>query len=301
MSATLIHRAHRSAIHWIHEDSTGTLLSAGADGQVLGWRKRERDKVRLVATLPNPVYAAWRHAESAHLVVGTMRGELFVLDMQAKAERQRIVAHDGSIYCMHGTADGVLYAGGGDGVLTVWAFGAKNRLRAIRRVPIVDAKLRAIAARDGRIALAFGDGSVHVLEEATLNTLAHWIAHEPGCSAVAWHPQKPVLITGGKDGQLAAWDTNRDYRAVLRLPAHRSTVYAIAFHPEGSWLSTGSRDKTVKLWNPVTLDADARFNLRSNGHSHSVNALCWTSDGLYSGGDDRNLLHWPMPAPASQA
>lgn len=296
MTANSIHRAHRSAIHWIHKDAAGALLSAGADGQVLSWRKAGLDQVRLIATLPDPLYAAWRHDGGAYLYAGTTRGELFVLDLQAKVEQQRILAHAGPIHCMQGTDDGLLYVGGADGVLTVWSIGAGGRLHAIRRVPLAEAKLRSIAIQQSQIALAFGDGSVHVLEEASLNTLVHWPAHEQGASSLAWHPSKPVLLSGGKDGHLAAWNADEDFRAVLRMPAHRSTVYAIGFSTDGNRLATASRDKTVKLWDPSTLDPLARLDVNSNGHTHSVNALCWTSDGLYSGGDDRHLLHWPMPA-----
>ncbi|MBK9175777.1 MAG: hypothetical protein IPM46_05450 [Flavobacteriales bacterium] len=276
------------------------MLSAGADGRVLRWRKAEPDHVRLLATLPDPLYTAWLQKGAAHLYAGTTRGELFVLDMRAKAERQHILAHNSPIYCMNGTTDGLLYVGGGDGVLTVWSMGSDALLHAVRRVPIAEAKLRSIAIQRGLIALAFGDGSVHVLNEGTLNTIAHWTAHELGCSTVAWHPSKPVLLSGGKDGQLAAWKVDNDFEPILRLPAHRSTIYAIGFSADADWLATASRDKTVKLWNPSTLDPVARLDVRSNGHTHSVNALCWGADGLYSGGDDRALLRWPLPTPGPQ-
>ena len=262
MRSTLAHRIHRSAIHWLgHDPATGALLSAGADGQVLVWHPQKPDEVRVLAILPDTIYSAHLATNSRLLVVGTSKGELFVLDLVQRSEVQRIVAHAGAIFSLL-YLDGQLLCAGGDGALTTWTWQADHHLAAVRRVPLSTAKLRATASKDEHLAIASGDGDIHVLDRATLNQRAQWAAHENGASALAWHPSKPVLLSGGKDGTLAVWDARGEFQQVLRHAAHRSTIYALAFSPDGLLLATASRDKTVKLWDANTLDPLERLDLQ---------------------------------------
>jgi len=133
-----------------------------------------------------------------------------------------------------------------------------------------------------------------------LHTLpAHQVAAAPGvdasatgATALALHPQKPVLVSGGKDGHLRTWRTDQGFGALLELPAHKASIYRIAFSPDGNLMATASRDKTAKLWDASTLAPVGRLDRSAGGHTHSVNALLWCGATLITAGDDRRILAW---------
>jgi len=297
MRGTVAHNAHRSAIHWLGiEPGSGAILSAGADGKVMAWDPAEPEQVRVIASVPSPIYCAWQDDHGQRMVVGTSAGELFVLNMDERREAQRIQAHGLGIFSLATDRAGLLYSAGGDGTLGLWQWsnGSVDRLELIRRIPLGEAKLRAIAIHGDQLAVACGDGPVHVLEAGSMNEIATITAHGPGASALVWHPGKPVLLSGGKDGEVAVWDVRNDFKSLLRIATHRSTIYHMAFSPDGALLATASRDKTVKLWSAKDLDPVQRLDIKAGGHSHSVNALAWNGKDLYTAGDDRRVIRWTV-------
>ena len=140
--------------------------------------------------------------------------------------------------------------------------------------------------------MACGDGTVRVLDTEHFNERHTLQAHEGGALSVAFHPTKPALVSGGKDGHLRLWHTDEQCREVLALPAHKSSIYRIAFNAEGTVCATASRDKSAKCWAADTFAPLARLDRTAGGHSHSVNAVLWSGDALITGSDDRSVLAW---------
>jgi WD40 repeat protein len=293
-TGALLHRDHQGAVYALSPSGDGAVLSAGSDGFVLRWHPREPGVALAMARLPAPVLAL---LPAGHrLYVGTLSGELFMLDLAAKRTVQRLEAHRGGVHALAELDGGRLAVAGADGCLTIWG-ASDSGLVALRRIPLIDGKLRALAMDAGRtqLAVAASDGTVRVLETDLFNETATWDAHEGGAAAVCFHPAKPVLLSGGKDGHACAWDLHSG-RRVLRLPLHGATIYAMAFAPAGDLLATASRDRTAKLWSAADLSAQARLDARQGGHSHSVNALLWLGRTVITSGDDARIILWDTGA-----
>jgi WD40 repeat protein len=143
--------------------------------------------------------------------------------------------------------------------------------------------------------VAAGDGRVRLLDTTDLNEVHTLDAHEGGALCTAFHPYKPALVTGGKDGHLRVWRTDGDLAQLLAIPAHKAAIYRIAFSPEGTHLASAGRDKMAKLWDAGTMAPMARLDRPAGGHQHSVNALMWCGDALVTAGDDRTLVAWEVP------
>ncbi|VDL62544.1 unnamed protein product [Hymenolepis diminuta] len=63
-------------------------------------------------------------------------------------------------------------------------------------------------------------------------------------------PKGDVLVTGGSDGKLFAYDaTSGEKIAEIGSPAHKGGIYGIDFSPSGQRLVSVSADKKIKLWN----------------------------------------------------
>nr|MDQ3100792.1 hypothetical protein [Bacteroidota bacterium] len=115
-----------------------------------------------------------------------------------------------------------------------------------------------------------------------------------GTSSLAFHPAKPVLISGGKDGYLRFWRTDQDHQLTREIAAHKGGIYRILFNDDGSLCATCSRDRTIKIWNANSFEPLHRLDRVAGGHTHSVNSILWIDDLLISASDDRTLIAWPI-------
>ena len=285
-----IHRA-RAPIYTLACGTDAVHCGCG-DGAVLTWRLSDPERITLTAQLPDAVFGALVLNERT-LALGTGAGELYIIDLQERIAMQRIKAHPAAIHAIATMHTDRLATAGADGHLRTW-IREDRRWTTERDLALSDGKLRGLAfsAEKGMIAVACGDGLVRVLETQLLNEACTFTGHVGGASAVAFHPVKPVLLSGGKDGFLRAWPLAGTADELLSIPAHRSAIYAVAFNGTGTRFVTASRDKTMKLWDAQGLDVAERLDARGGGHAHSVNAACWLGNSVISGGDDRRLLCW---------
>lgn len=295
------HGGHRGPVYALAEWK-GRLLSGGSDGTVASWSPGGPEPGEALAHAQRAVFAIAVLPGQDVLLIGTMDGDLHVVDLKDRREAQRLTAHRIGIYRIIGLPGDRVACAGGDGVLSVWGLGRKGArpfLTLERRIPMGEEKLRDLAVRrnGSSLAVACGDGTVRVLEGPDLNERLTLEAHEGGSSSVAWHPGKPVLVSGGKDGHLRTWRAD-DGAPVLAQAAHRAGIYALAFSPAGTLLASASRDKTAKLWDADDLRPVARLDRASGGHANSVNHLCWAGGLLITAGDDRQVIAWSAPGRA---
>src|SRR5690606_32205554 len=209
-------------------------------------------------------------------------------------------AHVKGIFAITELPDGRLVIAAGDGTISVWTLDANSRFSLQRKIPLSNDKVRGLALDPSgqMLAVACGDGSIHILNAADLNEQHTLPGHDIGANSLAWHPSKPVLVTGGKDGHLRLWRSDDGFRPLHAFPAHKDTLYAIAFSPDGHHLASASRDKSAKLWDAGTFDPLRKLDRSAGGHGYSVNALLWAGPhSLLTASDDKAIVQWNVPAP----
>ncbi len=271
-------------------------ISAGGDGTVVRWSLTEPDAGVVLAKAGRAIFAMHRPSTGL-LLLGDEDGGLHVLDPARQAELQLERAHVKGIFNILELPDGRLAAAGGDGHLSVWT--TDGPFIALQRsIPFGAGKLRHLALDPtGQwLAIACGDGSIHIVDSTDLNERFTLPGHANGANSLAWHPDKPVLVSGGKDGHLRLWSSDSGFKPLLAFPAHKDTIYAMAFSPDGIRFATAGRDKAAKLWDAGTLAPTKRLDRRAGGHGYSVNALLWLGQGtLVTAGDDRTAVAWDLP------
>ena len=289
-SAITSFTGHRGAVYAL-APGPGELefLSAGGDGLVVHWRSSRPDEGSVVVNAGAAIYSLQYHDHSGRLFLGSGGGGLHVIDLVGGHEVKLMQLHRLGIFDITVLPGDRLITAGGDGTLSILDL---STLALIRQIPLCDEKLRGLAITpDGSgIAVACGDGTIRVLDADHFNEVNTIVAHAGGATAVRFHPLKPVLLSGGKDGHLRSWHMAEGYRPIHSIAAHRAAIYSIAFRPDGTELATASRDKTVKRWNAGTMETLSRLDRSSGGHSHSVNAVLWMGNLLISAGDDRLVL-----------
>ncbi len=115
---------------------------------------------------------------------------------------------------------------------------------ATNRTPV---DVLAVAPDGRRFAEAGEDKKVRIRDAATLAVLQEFRAHNDRITALAWHPQQPVLATASEDLCVKLWnlDTGRLHRE-LRGPTTRPA--SLAFSPSGARLCCVSRNDAVRIW-----------------------------------------------------
>ncbi|MBK8497702.1 MAG: hypothetical protein IPL52_02515 [Flavobacteriales bacterium] len=294
MKGEVAHRCHTAPIYAVCRARDEGIFTGGGDGRVLFWQASRPQEVKVVAEVPAAIQSI--HHSEHYLFLGTSTGELFIIDDARRTVAHRFPTHAKGIFSIISIDAARIACAGGDGVLSIWLVADDGTVSLQRSLPLCDGKLRGLSlSSNGEfLAIACGDGALRVLDTTHFNEAATCAGHEGGASAVHFHPHKAVLLSGGKDGHMRAWSISEGFREVLGMAAHRSTVYGIAFDDHGRWLASASRDKTVKVWDATSLEPLVRLDLQSGGHTHSVNALCFAGDDLYSAGDDRKLIRWSL-------
>ncbi len=292
---------HKAPVYAVVPGTTpGTFLSADGDGAVVQWNVHEPDRGRQVLHAGQAVFSLHPCAATGHLWVGTGNGTLIVADLKAMQEVTRMDPHRHGIFAFADLPHGLIGSVGGDGVLCLFT---SDEHQLVRQIPLAGTKLRTMAMhRDGRVlAVGDNDGCIHILETTMYNTVQTTQAHPvttgssertTGCSALAYHPAKPVLVSGGKDGALRVWRMDHDQQPVLAIPAHQGAIYRIVFSPDGQRMATASRDKSCVVWDANSLDPLVRLDKEHDGHRHSVNSAIWLEGLLITAGEDRRLLGW---------
>lgn len=97
----------------------------------------------------------------------------------------------------------------------------------------------------------------------------------PWIYSVAWHHDRPLMVTGGNDADVVLWST-ATLDQIVSLKGHSANVLDVAFHPTTGDVVSASADGTVRFWNVDT--GLSRMVLPAPG---SVSDLAISADGRY--------------------
>lgn len=290
---------HKGPVYVLSTDfGQGGFLSGSGDGSVVRWNIHEPDTGTIVAKVGRAIFAM-HHPAPGVVYLGDEDGGLHVVDLEKRQEVQLEKAHTKGIFDIIHLPDGRLVVAGGDGEISVWIPKEENGLLLERQrtIPLTDEKVRGLAPSldGGLLAVACGDGRIHILDSMDLNEQYTLPGHAIGANSLAWHPSKPVLVSGGKDGHIRLWRTDEEFKALHAFPAHKDAIYRLAFSPDGTKLASAGRDKTAKLWEATTFDPLRRLDRHHGGHGYSVNAVAWLDDvTLLTSSDDKTVVAWKM-------
>jgi WD40 repeat protein len=291
-------KGHESAVYTVGATLSEQRIYTGGGDRILAEWDLENAKVTGVAArTPGVIYSTTIIPERALLLVGNNLGGIHVMDLHRKAEIKYLLAHQQGVFRMLLSPDSrLVYAAGADGFLSVWE---TEGFTCVYRKNFCEGKLRDLALNlsGTELALACGDGMIRILSTDDFSELNVWKAHETSVNALAFHPGRGILLSGGRDAHLNIWDAANPGKALEKIPAHNYAVYSIVFEPTGLLFATGSRDKTIKIWDAESLQFLLRIEQQLHlGHVNSVNSLHWSKyrNYLISGSDDRSVMVWSL-------
>jgi len=276
---------HNGAIYSLDNGSeSGLFYSGGGDGWLVEWNPGVSQDGRLIAQTGVKIFSLCVVPDQEKIFIGNMDGGIHEINQKNGTNTANIAHHSKGLFSII-WKDQQLYTLGGEGKFTRWK---TSPLKPEFTIQLSNSALRCadFCPRRNEWAIGASDGNIYLLDGENLTpktTIPN--AHQNSVFAIRYHPEKPYLISGGRDAHLNVFELETQEKMVS-LPAHWFTINSIAFSPTLPYFATASRDKTVKIW-----DTD-EFNLLKvleGYHFNSVNSLLWTKNGdqLLTAGDDR--------------
>ena len=110
--------------------------------------------------------------------------------------------------------------------------------------------LVARLSHDGRlVAAGCGDGTVRLLDAATLEERQVLRGHESGVRAVAFSPCSRYVVSSGD--QLILMHDAATGTEIVSMEGHGARVLSVAWFPDGRAVVSASDDRTARVWTLV--------------------------------------------------
>lgn len=287
---------HKGPIYTIQRGIKHDEIVSGSSDLMIGtWSLTTGRESDFSAQMPTHIIAITTIPEHGLIVAGTSGGTLHFLNPEKAIEVKSEKYFDAQVFDLsYSPKHKLLFASSGDGRLIV---SDGISLMKLKTLQLCNEKVRSIAIHpnEDSVAIASSDGRIRVFSLPLMKETHNFHAHNLAANTVAWNPNGKVLLSGGRDAHLNAWDAEHDFQQTNSIPAHNYAIYSITFSPDGQFFATGSRDKTVKIWKSENQELLLRINNeKQQGHVNSVNKVLWAEHGLISAGDDRAIFVWEI-------
>lgn len=286
---------HKDCLYSIASgDKRNLIYTSGGDGLVVEWDLDNPGLGKMIAKVPNSIFAIHYNAEQNQLIVGQNFEGIHLIDLKSKAEQKSSKITSSYIFDIKQVGS-IIYCACGDGTLVLLSAGD---LSVIRKINLSNKSLRSIAINRERNRLAIGssDHRIYIIDLESLTVIHHLEGHTNSVFTVCYHPERDYLLSAGRDAHLKIWHSD-SYELSNEVVAHMYAINHLDFSPDHQYFATCSMDKSIKIW-----DANS-FKLlkvidkaRHAGHGTSVNKLLWSDyqNCLLSISDDRTASIWDI-------
>lgn len=275
---------HSGPVYSCSFDNRKWLYSSAGDKFVTRWDIETGGQDKFAVKLDSAAYTVLAHKEK--LYIGTMNGELSVVDTASKSLDWMKNIYGNAIFSMAVSEQfHLFFAGDETGQLIVFDPAGRHLVT----FPLNCGKIRSIRIFGEKMIIAAQDGTIRFFSLPELNEEVTLKIHENGANA--FFLDGSLLFSGGKDGKLAVtdWQTGKILKS---LPAHYQTIYGLTGLGNDR-LVTASADKSIKIWDKEQLTVLQRIEAKDGGHRHSVNGVACLSDHSFATwSDDKRIIAW---------
>jgi len=302
---TAMFTGHRNSIFALEKSNDAAVFySAGSDGLVVAWDLNDPDKGKLIAKVPNTVYAMCYVPDKHQLLVGQNTEGIHFIDLYENKEIASLKLTDAAIFDIKYIA-GKIYAGTGNGELLVIDAEHRNVL-AKQKLSSKSLRRLAISPTGKSIAAGYSDHAIRIFATEGLQLLQEISnAHGNSVFSLTYSPEGKFLVSGGRDAHLKVWNVAEMYESFNSIVGHMYTINDVVYSPNGNYFATCSKDKSIKVWHADTFRLLKVIDkARHAGHGTSVNKLLWLSnnkvpenvpiDQLISASDDNTISTWGL-------
>lgn len=287
-----------------HQDCVYTLekgpeehvfFSSGADGVIAQWDLTKPQEGRMLAKVPNSVYALCYYKERNALIVGQNFDGIHIIDLNERKEKGSIKLGDTQIFDIKVINDRIFCALG-NGEVHILDITSLETLKVIQ-ASTESARCIAISEGNREFAVGFSDNHIRIYNLQNFSEKKVIAAHKISVFTVQYSPDQRYLISGSRDAHLKIWDVESGYQLKESIVAHMYAINHLVFSADGKHFVTCSMDKSIKVWDAATYHLLKVIDkARHAGHGTSVNKVLWTNFNnlLLSASDDRSISIWDI-------
>lgn len=287
---------HRDCVYTLVPGKSEELFfSAAGDGMVVMWNMKEPEAGKLIAQLPNSIYALHYHQPSAYIIAGHNYEGIHVIDPELKKEVASLKLTDSAIFDINSLGNTVFVADGAGVVHVIDLAGMK----VLTRLKAADKSARTIAVNTflNELSIGYSDNYFRVFALDDLQLKYEVNAHSNSVFSLTYTPDQKYLLSTSRDARLKLWDAAGAYSLLEEVVAHMYAINHLHFSADGKHFVTCSMDKSIKVWDAAGLKLLKVIDkARHAGHGTSVNKLYWSSFNNYlaSASDDRTISLWEI-------
>lgn len=229
---------------------TGRTMAVSLEGNTVRILDAETGQTRREFTgHPQPVYGLAFDGPGKRLATGDETGRIWIWDVatgKKLVEFDRMKAHARGIQNLSFNADGTRLASTGkDDVVIIWNTATGKQVRQILGK---GANVASATFQGPRLFIATLGAGLQVYDARTFALATTLRGHAGlGMQDLADANAGRLLVTGGKDNSVIAWDVTR--RAPLaQLRGHDDWVMNVALSPNGRLAASSANDRKVIVW-----------------------------------------------------
>ncbi|WP_226390943.1 WD40 repeat domain-containing protein [Penaeicola halotolerans] len=286
---------HNDCVYALSRGRAANLFFSGAgDGMVVEWDLTQPKDGKLIAKVPQSVYAVCYDQARGQLLIGENYQGLHVIDLQTNRELYAVQLTDAAIFDIQVKGD-LAWIATGDGVVIVFDL---VRQGIIKHIKSSDKSARTISIHPDleQFAVGYSDHLIRIFDfdYQLIQTLQ---GHTNSVFTVKYSPDGSYLLSAGRDAHLKAWNVVQAYVLQEDIIAHMYAINHIDFSADMKYFVTCSMDKSIKVWDLQSFKLLKVIDkARHAGHGTSINKLLWSDfDSLIvSASDDRTLSIWDL-------
>ena len=242
-------RGHEGFVGGVSFSPDGArVVTAGEDGYARVWEAASGALRSAVRERSGALAGAEFSADGRRIVVAGTAGIIAVWDVDPPARLLTMRGHRGAVVDVAVAADsGRVISAGDDATVRVWQPAMPQTLH-------VSNLYGAVPLGDDRVAAWSGDGAVRILRTADGGLERRLPGRVEALNAVAISRDGRVLVAGGADGVVRAWDLPTGRMTALR---GAKDVAAVAISPDGSRVAGAGAAGEAIVWRLATAESEA--------------------------------------------
>jgi len=273
------------------------------DGTILVWRTDDGKPITRLSGPTDTVAGLSFNAAGDRIASASYDGTVCVWSVETGELLARLDPQAGRLICVALSADGRQAAAAGyDGRVRLWR-DVQAATDIVTTTESAGAIRCLIFMPDGQHIAAGDDaGGVSLLNSADLTVIKRVAEHSGAAQCLAAATGAALLVSGGNEGNLIAWDAgtleHRWSAAADKLQtAHEHPLSKLAVSGDGRLLASGDRSGEVRVWDVATHALTSKLA----GHADAVVAIGFQPDAqaVLTIGRDRAVHEWRSKLPAT--